>query len=99
MLRGGQRTRDTYFVVAARANAVSRARLGVTVSRRTSPRAVVRNRIKRQIRESFRVSKSDLPEVDIVVVANGPAAAATNAELKQSLITLLQKTAKLCRPS
>ncbi|MFP5349969.1 MAG: ribonuclease P protein component [Gammaproteobacteria bacterium] len=99
VLRGGRRTRDAYFTVAARANDASHARLGVTVSRRTSPRAVVRNRIKRQIRESFRVAKSDLPGIDIVVVANGPAAAAPNLELKRSLIKLLQNISELCRPS
>ena len=98
VLRGGRRARDPYFVVAVRANDMNCARLGVTVSRRTSPRAVVRNRIKRQIRESFRMSKP-LLGIDIVVVANGPAAAAPNIELRKSLVTLLQRTAELCRPS
>lgn len=99
VLRGGRRARDSHFTLAARANNVDRARLGVTVSRRTSPRAVVRNRIKRQIRETFRVSKSALVGIDIVVVANTAAAAAPNAELRQSLIKLLQKAPELCRPS
>ena len=70
------------------------ARLGVTVSRRTSPKAVVRNRIKRQIRESFRVSTACLLGTDVVVVANAPAASAPNAALRKSLVQLLQKTAK-----
>lgn len=99
VLRGGRRVRDVYFTVAVRTNSANCARLGVTVSRRTSPRAVVRNRIKRQIRESFRMSKSGLPGIDIVVVANGPAAAAANPALKQSLVKLLQKISELCRPS
>lgn len=99
VLRSGRRARDPYFVVATRANDTGRARLGVTVSRRVSLKAVVRNRIKRQIRESFRHTKPDLPGTDIVVVAYGPAATAANTELKKSLVTLLKKTAELCRPS
>ena len=36
------------------------ARLGMAVSRRVSKRAVVRNRIRRQIRESFRIQRHGL---------------------------------------
>jgi ribonuclease P protein component len=54
----------------------------------------VRNRIKRQIRESFRVSTAGLIGTDVVVVANVSAASAPNAVLRQSLIQLLQKTTK-----
>lgn len=99
VLRSGRKTRDAYFVVAGRANETGRARLGITVSRRTSLKAVIRNKIKRQIRESFRHSQFTLQGTDIVVVAYEPAATAANTELKKSLKMLLQKIAELCRPS
>lgn len=99
VLRSGRRARDAYFIVAARPNDLNHARLGVTVSRRISLKAVVRNRIKRQIRESFRTSPSRLLGVDIVVVANIPAASASNTALRDSLVQLWKKSAELCKPS
>ncbi|MCD6499204.1 MAG: ribonuclease P protein component [Deltaproteobacteria bacterium] len=59
------------------------ARLGVTVSRRVG-NAVVRNRVKRQIREMFRRRRWELlPGVRIVVVARRSAAAGNNVSLEQ----------------
>lgn len=63
----GRRRRLKHFTLVF-APAASRPRLGMSVGRRASPRAVVRNRIKRIVRESFRQAK--LPAVDVVVVAH-----------------------------
>lgn len=43
------------------------ARLGVLISRRHAARAVVRNRIKRCIREAFRLEQERLGPVDVLV--------------------------------
>src|SRR3954465_4856874 len=48
-------------------NATSTARLGVIVGKRQLRRAVDRNRVKRTMRESFRVVRPALPNLDIVV--------------------------------
>lgn len=50
----------------ARPNALGVARLGIVVAKRLIKHAVGRNRAKRVIRESFRLS-SGLPAMDIVV--------------------------------
>jgi ribonuclease P protein component len=50
-----------------RRNEVSHARLGVVVGRRWSPRAVERNRVKRLVRESFRVHAGRLGSIDVIV--------------------------------
>ena len=50
----------------ARPNALGVARLGIVVAKRMIKHAVGRNRAKRVIRESFRLS-TDLPGMDIVV--------------------------------
>ena len=46
-----------------------RARLGITVSKRVSKLAVIRNRIKRITRDSFRQHNGQLPPGDYVIVA------------------------------
>ncbi len=42
-------------------------RLGMLVSRKHSPRATVRNRIKRCIREAFRLEQKKLGAIDVLV--------------------------------
>ncbi len=67
------------------------ARLGLAVSRRVSPKAVVRNRIRRQVRESFRLKRSELVPCDYIVLAKPPAATATSADLRLALDQLWQR--------
>jgi ribonuclease P protein component len=57
------------FQALARPNGLGHARLAVVVSRKTSRRAVVRNYIKRAVREYFRRQQHELPALDIVVRA------------------------------
>lgn len=61
-----------------------RARLGVTVSSKVA-NAVMRNRIKRWVREAFRAVAADLPAVDLVVVARSGAALAGAAGARAAL--------------
>ncbi|MBF0448050.1 MAG: ribonuclease P protein component [Magnetococcales bacterium] len=63
-------------------------RLGMTVSRKVG-NAVVRNRIKRTIREFFRKNRGQLvPALSCVVIARPRAGQTANSELTQSLTTL-----------
>lgn len=48
------------------------ARLGLIVGKKAVARASARNRIKRVIRERFRIAQSELPAVDMVVRVVGP---------------------------
>jgi len=57
------------FVVLAADNDVGHARLGMAIAKKRLRRAVDRNRIRRTVRESFRLARKDLPDVDIVVLA------------------------------
>ena len=66
-------------------------RLGMAVSRRVSLRAVVRNRIRRQIRESFRLRRHQLADMDFVVVARSAARHADRRELRNKLEQLWQR--------
>jgi ribonuclease P protein component len=66
-------------------------RLGLAIAKRAVPHAVDRNRIKRQIRESFRVNRSRLPQVDVVFKARNGAAQAENAQLRAELEQLWKR--------
>ena len=95
-----------FFGVHAAPNAGPFSRLGLTVSkRRVSKKAVQRNRIKRQIRESFRLNQSVLATtppgtMDVVVIADGRAAQASGAALRAELDRLwrrlVRKAARRC---
>ncbi len=56
------------FLILARSNDLREARLGLAISKKCAKTAVQRNRIKRLIRENFRMIRSELPAADFVVV-------------------------------
>lgn len=86
VLAAGQAgARDRYFSVAAVANERTHVRVGLVVSRRVSRKAVARNRIKRQIRESVRRVQRQLAGLDVVVVAQPGAADTAGDVLRASL--------------
>ena len=80
-----------HFQCEYRPNAGATARLGMAVSRRVSKLAVVRNRIRRQIRESFRLQRPRLPACDVLVIARASTAQLDNAALRAELEQLWRK--------
>lgn len=70
-------------------------RLGLAVSRKVSPRAIARNRIKRVLRDQFRLRRSAIAPGMYVVVARPAAAKTDNAQLRQALLVLLQRAGAL----
>ncbi len=66
-------------------------RIGITVSRKVGG-AVVRNRVKRWIRECYRRRKTDFPgQIDVVVVARNAAADAGHAGICRELSALARR--------
>lgn len=66
MREGARRSRSGYtFFIAPRAEGPPR--LGVLISRKHAARATVRNRIKRCIREAFRLEQAALGTLDVLV--------------------------------
>jgi ribonuclease P protein component len=66
--RLGNKQKQGGLVVYTKLNGLGYARLGLAVAKKIIPNATSRNRLKRLIRESFRLNQRGLPEVDIVVV-------------------------------
>ena len=84
----GRRLSSQHLNIQYRQRDEPGARLGMAVSRRVSKLAVVRNRIRRQIRESFRKHRARLPACDILVIARQSMVQQSNAQLRAELESL-----------
>ena len=72
--RTGSKFQSAHFVVISNSNDVDESRLGITVSGKVG-NSVVRNRIKRQVREFFRRHRAELPQAtDFLIIARSGAA-------------------------
>lgn len=60
---------DQHILILARPNGLDHACIGFVLSKKNVRLAVQRNRVRRIIRESFRLNQHNLPPVDIVVLA------------------------------
>jgi ribonuclease P protein component len=78
--RGGRRRHTSHLVVIRRPAEGPSSRLGVTVSARVG-NSVVRNRIKRLLRDVFRHRRTDIaPPVDVIIIAKPGADSLTHAQ-------------------
>lgn len=76
-------------------NPLEHARLGLTVAKKHVKRAHDRNRIKRLVRESFRLNQHHLPSCDFVFVAKAGIGKLNNDELFTTLEKLWQRHIRL----
>ncbi len=95
----GRRFGNGFFAVTAKPNDIGAPRLGLAVSVKNAGNSVERNRLRRTIRESFRLHQHQLPAVDLVVSARGQARDAAGAELRASLGSLWKKVTEQCATS
>jgi ribonuclease P protein component len=95
----GKRLGNHHFGITFRPNDLGLARLGLAVASKPFGGSVPRNRIRRLIRESFRLRQHELPCVDLVVSARTGAKSASPAQLRASLDGLWDKVKLQCAPS
>ena len=77
-----------YLLLLASKNNQQQARLGLVIGKKNVRLAVQRNRLKRVIRESFRLHQQCLSGWDLVLVARRGLADVPNPELHRLLIKL-----------
>ena len=82
---------NRYMVVYIVPNNLAHSRLGLSVSKKVG-RSVVRNRVKRHLREAFRLNKHLLrPAQDVVAIARRPLVELPSKETANQFINLLGK--------
>ena len=80
-----------YLVLYARPNRLETNRIGITVSKKLG-HAVVRNRVRRRLREVYRLNEEAfLPGWDIVVVARSKCVDASFQSLTKAYLALGEK--------
>ena len=82
---------NSYLVLYARKNNTGTNRVGVTVSKKLG-RAVVRNRVRRRLREVYRLNEAAFaPGWDIVVVARSRCISADFQKITDAYLALAEK--------
>lgn len=76
---------DKHLLILARPNQLPYPRVGLVIAKKNIKLAVHRNRVKRVIRESFRLTGPELPSLDIVVLARKGLGELDNPTLHQLL--------------
>jgi ribonuclease P protein component len=93
------RVSNKAITLLACANEEGFPRLGLAISKKCARRAVQRNRIKRLVRESFRMRQKELPAIDIVVLCRPVSVLLSNQELAEGIEQLWHRLKKQCEKS
>lgn len=89
--RGYRGKKTAHFIVILAASSQSPGRLGITVSRRVGC-SVERNRVKRRVREFFRLHRQELqPAHDLLVIARSGAEKLSYKDVESELSAALAR--------
>ena len=82
---------SSHITILVTPNTDQNNRLGLAIAKKRVKLAVQRHRVKRQIRESFRLNKHNLPHIDILVMVKSRTDKLNNKEINQQLEKILRK--------
>lgn len=83
-----------YLVIFAQANGRDCGRVGLVIGKKHVPTAVQRNRIKRVLRNTFRLNQKLLHGLDIVILARSGLGSIDNVQLADRVQRLWQDLAR-----
>jgi ribonuclease P protein component len=90
--RDGSRARGSLMTVAAAPNGLPHARLGLSIGKVVWKGAVPRNRVRRILREAFRLEQDALPAgVDLIVIGSTPRVELELGAARRELVHLAHK--------
>ena len=93
----GKKVQNQHFLAYYSPNNENASRLGITVTKRIG-NAVTRNRIKRTVREYFRLNQKEAqPYLDVNVIAKKHAGELKSETIFRSLTDLFEKIERDCR--
>ncbi len=98
LANSGRRIQNEYFIAVFSPGCHGRSRLGITVTKKVGG-AVKRNRIKRLVREFFRLNRQSLSgEWDINIIAKYQIADITSEQAYQSLQNIINRISRYDDP-
>lgn len=87
----GDKLYAKHFLIVVSPGRTPLNRLGITITTKVDKRAVVRNKIKRRLREVFRLHQHNLRDIfDIVIIARKNAGEQEYAEIKREILGTLK---------
>ncbi|WP_437224440.1 ribonuclease P protein component [Planctomicrobium sp. SH661] len=88
-----QKSADSRLVIFAARNSLGLTRIGLSVSRKHG-NSVVRHRLRRMLREAYRLAQHQIAEgLDLILIPGREAAASTQPELQRSMVQLARRLA------
>jgi ribonuclease P protein component len=92
ILKNGIKVSDRFFRIAVSRNPQqSSAKIGIIVSKKVGP-AVTRNRVKRIVREIYRLNQRNITaDLNLVVIAKPDCVTRKYQEIEQSLFKLIDR--------
>lgn len=76
---------ESQFLLLVRPNGLDHPRLGLVIAKKKVRRSVDRNRLKRTVRESFRLHQTGLPQADVIFMARQDIVALPAEAFRQAL--------------
>jgi len=91
VFKKAKRLHYSEFTVYIFRNELESPRLGLAISKKAAKKAVTRNKIKRIIRESFRLNQYQLKNWDMVFVAKSAAKQLSSEQLQRLMLTIWKR--------